>query len=125
MFTIETISNKVVKAGKLVAVLSFIIVDAEGSLISGTKAYDTREEAQAKIDSMGNLAEGLAFAKAAFPGMADKALVGKANAIAAYLDWIAAGRPVKFVEEAAADVAGEAGEPVEPAAPVADEEETF
>ncbi|AIM51245.1 hypothetical protein phD2B_0019 [Lelliottia phage phD2B] len=125
MFTIETISNRVVKAGKLVAVESFIIVDAEGSLISGTKSYDTREEAQAKIDSMGNLAEGLAFAKAAFPGMADKALVGKANAIAAYLDWIAAGRPVKSVEEAAADVASEETVVAEPAAPAVDEEETF
>lgn len=124
MFTIETISNRVVKAGKLVAVESFIIVDAEGNLISGTKSYDSREEAQAKIDSMGNLAEGLAFAKAVFPGMADKALVGKANAIAAYLDWIAAGRPVKSVEEAAAEEAvTEAAEVEAPAAPLSEEED--
>lgn len=121
MFQIETITNTVIKANKRVAVESFLIVDAEGALISGTKAYDTREEAQAKIDSMGNLAEGLAFAKANFPGMADKALVGKANAVAAYLDWIAAGRPVKSVEEAAAEVAEEAA----PEAPVVDEEEQF
>lgn len=122
MFTIETIVNTVVKGSKRTQVESFLIVDAAGELISGTKAYDSREEAQAKIDSMGNLAEGLAFAKAVFPGMADKALVGKANAIAAYLDWIAAGRPVKSVEEAAEEVAEEEEAP---AAPVADEEETF
>lgn len=123
MFKIETITNTVVKANKRVAVEAFLIVDAAGELVSGTKSYDSREEAQAKIDTMGNLAEGLSFAKAAFPGMSDKALVGKANLIAVYLDWIAAGRPVKTVEEAAADVAEE--EIIEPAAVVVDEEETF
>lgn len=122
MFQIETITNTVIKANKRVAVESFLIVDAEGALISGTKAYDTREEAQAKIDSMGNLAEGLAFAKAQFPGMADKALVGKANAVAAYLDWVAAGKPVKSVEEATTE---EVAEEVAPEAPVVDEEEQF
>ncbi|MGL5456719.1 MAG: hypothetical protein ACRDB3_17760 [Citrobacter telavivensis] len=124
MFQIETISNTVVKASKRVVVESFLIVDAEGALISGTKAYDTREEAQAKIDSMGNLAEGLAFAKAAFPAMADKALVGKANLIAVYLDWIAAGRPVKSVEEAAAEeVAEEAISEQTPAEEMSEEEQ--
>lgn len=122
MFTIETISNTVVKAGKRVVVESFLIVDAAGALISGTKAYDSREDAQVKIDSMGNLAEGLAFAKAAFPGMADKALIGKANTVAAYLDWVAGGRLVKTVEEAdAEEVAEEVAEP----AVIADESEEF
>lgn len=130
MFNIETISNRVVKAGKLQTVESFIIVDAQGNLISGTKSYDTREEAQGKIDSMGELAEGLAFAKASFPGMADKALVGKANLVAEYLSWVALGRPVKTLEESVAEeVATSQEEEVKPADVVADaitdEEETF
>lgn len=118
MFTIETISNRVVKAGKLTSVESFIIVDAQGELVAGTKSYDSREEAQAKIDSLGNLAAGLEFAQACFPSMADKAQLGKANVISAYLDWIAAGKPVASAEEAAAPAAVEA-----PAAPVDEAEE--
>lgn len=125
MFTIETISNRVVKAGKLVTETSFIIVDASGALVAGTKDYATREEAQAKIDGLGNLAEGLSFAQAQFPGMADKAQLGKANVVAAYLDWIAAGKPVKTVEEDTAapeDAPADASEPA-PAAPVTEAEE--
>lgn len=122
MFTIETLSNKVVKGASLVTVTSFIIVDAAGNLVSGTKAYDSSEEAQAKIDSMGNLIEGLAFAKAAFPTLSDKAQVGKANNIAAYLDWVAAGRPEAVAEEA--PVEAEEAE-VEAPVVVAEEEETF
>lgn len=128
MFKIETLSNKVVKGAALVIVQSFIIVDAAGNLVSGTKAYDTEAEAQAKIDGLGNLSEGLAFAQAQYPELSDKAQVGKANVIAVYLDWVAAGKPVKSVEElVAADtsVEAEGSEPAEPAAPVADEEETF
>lgn len=122
MFTIETISNRVVKAGKLVTETSFIIVDASGALVAGTKDYATQEEAQAKIDGLGNLAEGLAFAQAQFPGMADKAQLGKANVVAAYLDWIAAGKPVKTVEEAQDEPEADAAEPA-PAAPVTEAEE--
>ena len=95
MFTIETIVNRVVKGAALVSVESFIIVDEADQLVAGTKAYDTREEAQAKIDSMGNFAAGLEFARACFPEQADKAQIGKANIVAEYLDWIAAGKPVK------------------------------
>lgn len=120
MFSIETISNRVVKAGKLVTVEAFIIVDAQGELVAGTKDYATREEAQAKIDGLGNLAEGLSFSQAQFPGMADKAQLGKANVIAAYLDWVAAGKPVKSAEEAATEEAP--AEPT-PAAPVSEAEE--
>lgn len=122
MFTIETISNRVVKAGKLVTETSFIIVDASGALVAGTKDYATQEEAQAKIDGLGNLAEGLTFAQAQFPGMADKAQLGKANVVAAYLDWIAAGKPVKTVEESQEESAAEASEPA-PAAQVTEAEE--
>lgn len=122
MFTIETLSNRVVKAGSLVIVESFIIVDGEGALVAGTKAYDTREEAQAKIDSMGNFAAGLEFARACFPDQADKAQIGKANVVAEYLDWIAAGKPVKEAKAAeAVEAVAEEAPVVE--APVSEEEE--
>ncbi|URG17644.1 hypothetical protein GRN51_280 [Salmonella phage GRNsp51] len=121
MFTIETIVNRVVKGATLVSVESFIIVDEAGSLVAGTKAYDTREEAQAKIDSMGNFAAGLEFARACFPEQADKAQIGKANIVAEYLDWIAAGQPVK--EAKAAEVVEAAAEEAPVAAPVSEEEE--
>lgn len=100
MFKIETIVNRVVKGAALVSVESFIIVDEADQLVAGTKAYDTREEAQAKIDSMGNFSAGLEFARACFPEQADKAQIGKANIVAEYLDWIAAGKPVKEVKAA-------------------------
>lgn len=100
MFTIETIVNRVVKGADLVSVESFVIVDEANKLVGGTKAYDTREEAQAKIDSMGNFAAGLEFARACFPEQADKAQIGKANIVAEYLDWIASGKPVKEVKAA-------------------------
>lgn len=121
MFAIETIVNRVVKGAALVSVESFIIVDEAGSLVAGTKAYDTREEAQAKIDSMGNFAVGLEFARACFPEQADKAQIGKANIVAEYLDWMAAGKPVKEAkaEEAEAPVV----EAAAPEVPVSEEEE--
>ena len=124
MFKIETIVNRVVKGAALVSVESFIIVDDAGQLVAGTKAYDTREEAQAKIDSMGNFAAGLEFARACFPEQADKAQIGKANIVAEYLDWIAAGKPVKeakAAEEAEAPAVEEVAAPVD--APVSEEEE--
>lgn len=124
MFTIETIVNRVVKGADLVSVESFVIVDEVNKLVAGTKAYDTREEAQAKIDSMGNFAAGLEFARACFPEQADKAQIGKANIVAEYLDWIAAGKPVKEVkaaEEAEAQAVEEVAAPVD--APVSEEEE--
>lgn len=124
MFTIETLSNRVVKAGKLEVVESFIIVDEAGTLVAGTKAYDTREDAQAKIDSMGNFATGLEFARAMYPAQADKAQIGKANIVAEFLDWVAAGKPVKAVEEAVAEEAAPVAEEVA-AAPVVDESEEF
>lgn len=124
MFKIETIVNRVVKGAALVSVESFIIVDEADQLVAGTKAYDTREEAQAKIDSMGNFAAGLEFARACFPGQADKAQIGKANIVAEYLDWVAAGKPVKEVkaaEDAEAPAVEEVAAPVD--APVSEEEE--
>ena len=122
MFKIESLNNKVVKAGKLVNVESFIILDEAGSFVSGTKEYDTREEAQAVIDGMGNYAEGLAFAKAFFPDQAEKAQIGKANVIADYLTWIADGRPVKEAKPAAEPTSGETADPA-PEAPASEVEE--
>lgn len=122
MFAIETIVNRVVKGAALVSVESFIIVDEAGSLVAGTKAYDTREEAQAKIDSMGNFATGLEFARACFHEQADKAQIGKANIVAEYLDWIAAGKPVKVVK-ATEEAEATAVEVAAPEAPVSEEEE--
>ena len=123
MFAIETIVNRVVKGAALVSVESFIIVDEAGSLVAGTKAYDTREEAQAKIDSMGNFAAGLEFARACFPEQADKAQIGKANIVAEYLDWIAAGKPVKEVKAAEEAEAPAVEEVAAPEIPVSEEEE--
>jgi hypothetical protein len=124
MFTIETLSNRVVKAGKLEVVESFIIVDEAGALVAGTKAYDTRDEAQAKIDSMGNFATGLEFARAMYGDQADKAQIGKANIVAEFLDWVAAGKPVKVAEskEAEAPSVEEVAAPVDT---LVSEEEEF
>lgn len=122
MFKIETIVNRVVKGSDLVSVESFVIVDEANKLVAGTKAYDTREEAQAKIDSMGNFAAGLEFARACFPEQADKAQIGKANIVAEYLDWIAAGKPVKEVK-AAEEAEAPAVEVSAQEAPVSEEEE--
>lgn len=122
MFNIETIVNRVVKGADLVSVESFVIVDEQNKLVAGTKAYDTREEAQAKIDSMGNFAAGLEFARACFPEQADKAQIGKANIVAEYLDWIAAGKPVKEAKAEEAEApAVEVAAPED--APVSEEEE--
>ena len=120
MFKIETIVNRVVKGADLVSVESFVIVDEANKLVAGTKAYDTREEAQAKIDSMGNFAAGLEFARACFPEQADKAQIGKANIVAEYLDWITAGKPVKEAKAEEADAPAVAA-PED--APVSEEEE--
>ena len=124
MFKIETIVNRVVKGADLVSVESFVIVDEANKLVAGTKAYDTREEAQAKIDSMGNFAAGLEFARACFPEQADKAQIGKANIVAEYLDWIAAGKPVKEVKDAEEEAEAPAVEKAATQeAPVSEEEE--
>lgn len=123
MFTIETIVNRVVKGADLVSVESFVIVDEANKLVAGTKAYYTREEAQAKIDSMGNFAAALEFARACFPEQADKAQIGKAHIVAEYLDWIAAGKPVKEVKAAEEAEAPAVEEVAAPEVPVSEEEE--
>lgn len=93
-FKIKSLTNQSFNAGKLVEVTKYLVVDANDTPVVG-KFFGTEEEAQAQIDSLGNLSEGLAFASAQFGDLADKAQRGKANIVAEYLDWIAAGRPVK------------------------------
>ena len=119
-FTILAIANKSLVAGKLVDVSKFLVVDENGEPVL-PKFFDTEVEAQAQIDGLGNLSEGLAFAKAQFPEQADKAQKGKGLLVAAYLDWIANGRPVKEVLTAV-DEEPATGTEAEPApAPVEEE----
>lgn len=97
------LSNQVVKAGALVTEVKFIVANEAGELV-GKKAHATREEAEREMEGRAGYAEGLAFAKAiGFEGT--KGAVGKANCVADYLAWVAAGRPEKMVE--AAPEAGE------------------
>ena len=99
---IKTLSTVV--AGKFVD--QFVVIDGEGNLI-GKKAHRTQEEAQAELGSLKYYAEGLAFARATAPeGTADKALVGKANVVAAYLMW----KEAPAVEAVEAPVAEQAVE---------------
>lgn len=81
--TIKTLQNVV--AGKFVE--QFAVVDEAGNLI-GTKAHKTRAEAEAELGGLKYFAKGLEFARAtAAEGTSDKALVGKANIVAAFLMW--------------------------------------
>lgn len=96
-FSIKSLKNQSFTGGKLVEVEKFLVVDATGTPVV-SKFFDSEELAQAQIDSLGNLSEGLSFAQAQFGNLADKAQRGKANVVAEYLDWIAAGRPVKEFE---------------------------
>lgn len=122
MFKIESLVNTVIKGNKRVQVETFIVVDANGEFVSGTKEVETEAEAQAQIDGLGNYAEGLEFAKACFPDQVDKAHVGKAKLIAEYLTWIAEGKPVKEAKPASEPTSGETAE-AEPEAPVSEVEE--
>lgn len=95
-----------VVAGKFVE--SFAVVDGEGNLI-GTKAHKTRAEAEVELGSLKYYAEGLAFARAtAKEGVTDKALVGKANIVAAYLMFKE--QPAEVVSEDVAEAPVEASQ---------------
>lgn len=107
MFTIETLSNRILKAGKFETVEQFVVVDENGQPVV-SRTFSDKEEAQKAIDGLGNLAIGVEFARAQFPDQADKAQKGKAALIAAYLDWEAAGRPVQEAKPEQAEEATEA-----------------
>lgn len=93
-FSIKALSNTSIVSGKIVTAEKFAVVDSKDEPVL-PKLFDTEAEAQTAIDGLGNLSEGTQFAEAQFPGMGDKAKKGKANVVAEYLDWVAAGRPVK------------------------------
>lgn len=95
--TIKEIQSVV--AGKFVS--QFVVVDAAGNLL-GKKAHKTEAEANVELGSLKFYAQGLEFAKATAPaGTAEKALVGKANTIAAYLLWVEEGSKPAAEGEAA------------------------
>lgn len=104
MLTIKSEVTTNIKAGALVKSEIFYVADEFGQLV-GRKAHDSEEEAQAEMATLAGYAEGLEFARAQFPELGDKAHVGKANVIAEFLAWQAAGKPVK--EAKAADAATE------------------
>jgi len=125
-FVIKTETSRKIVAGKLVEEsFSYIVDDATGELV-GKKAHATEAEAQLELDGLGHFESALTFAKAQFPDMSAKAQIGKANVVAEYLSWEAAGRPVK--EAKVVEGNDEAPAPEQPAAdgtlPV-DAEETF
>lgn len=106
-------------AGKLVKDEIHYVADAAGNLV-GRKAHSTKEEAEQELAGLGGFAEGLEFAKAQYPALGEKAHVGKANVIAEFLAWQAAGKPVK--EAAAAGATDDAtDEPQAEGADAADE----
>jgi len=100
MSTLKVLSQESTKivAGKLTTETFYYVGDADGNLV-GRKAHATAAEAEQELAGLGGFAEGLEFAKAQFPKLGEKAHVGKANVIAEFLAWQAAGKPVKTVEE--------------------------
>jgi hypothetical protein len=122
MFVIKTETSRKIVAGKMVEEsFSYIEDDATGELV-GKKAHATEAEAQLELDGLGHFESALTFAKAQFPDMSAKAQIGKANVVAEYLSWEAAGRPVKEPKPA-----GEvkADEPVVEGEAAVEAEETF
>lgn len=111
MSTIKVVSESTTKivAGKLTKEEFFYVADADGNLV-GRKAHATQAEAEQELAGLGGFAEGLEFAKAQFPKLGEKAHVGKANVIAEFLAWQAAGKPVKSVEEDTSEPEPEAPE---------------
>lgn len=109
---IESSTSRIV-AGQFKVETFFYVGDADKNLV-GRKSHATREEAQLELDGMGHYLTGLEFAKAQFPKDGDKAHVAKANIVARYLAWEAAGRPVLTADEATEEPAGEpAAEPAD------------
>lgn len=111
MLTIKSQESTNIKGGALVTETFFFVTDEQGQLV-GRKAHSTEAEAQTELATLAGYASGLEFARAQFPGLGDKAHVGKANVVAEYLAWVEAGKPVK---EAKADSA-DAEAPAEPEA---------
>lgn len=96
-YTIVTETTKRIVAGVLKIESFSYVADKDGALV-GKKAHNTVEEAQAELDGMGFYLTGLEFARAQFPKDGEKAHVAKANIVARFLSWEAAGRPVVEVD---------------------------
>lgn len=110
MLTIKSEVSTNIVAGALVKSEIFFVADEAGNLV-GRKAHKTAEEAQAEAATLEGYASGLEFARAQFPELGDKAHVGKANVVAEYLAWVAAGKPVKEAQVSEAET--EASDPAE------------
>lgn len=112
-FIIAAETTKVFKSGSFVEETVFFVQDDQSGAIVSKKVYSAEVEAQAELDGLKGLEVGMVFSQAAFPDLGTKGQVAKANVVAEYLAWEAAGRPVKEAKQVA--------EGVEPEAPVADE----
>lgn len=94
-----------VVAGKFVD--TFAVVDQDGNLV-GSKAHRDPESAEAELGSLKYFSKGLEFARATAPeGTAEKALVGKANTVAAYLIWLEKDGEPEVSEETPEDTVAE------------------
>lgn len=125
LFAILPLVSKAFVSGKLTEVTKFLVVDDKQEPVH-SKFYDSEAEAQTIIDGLGNFAEGLAFARAVHPGMADKAQKAKAGVIAEYLTWLSADRPVTELNtEATATEAAAVVEGAVAAEPAVNAEEAF
>lgn len=91
--SIIAVETSAVQDGVIVVVDQYAVVDSTGQPVDG-KLHKDEESARAVMASMEDLFEGLEYARATFPGMSNQALRGKANAIASYLKWIKAGKPI-------------------------------
>lgn len=116
---VASLSGKSIQGKALVMTQTFYVADADADMAPVTgKIHPVEADAEAELASMKGLAEGLAFAEAQYPELAERGRKGKANVIAEYLAWDAAGRPVKEVAEEPADpplvdAADEEEEPVD------------
>lgn len=90
---IATLTNTVVRGGKLVTDKAFIVTDEAGNLLGG-KQYPTEAEAKEAQGELQHIADGMAFVVATTPDLSPKAKVGKAKIVAAYLKWVEDGKPV-------------------------------
>lgn len=119
-FVIKTdVSRRIVAGSFKETEFHYVADEATGELV-GKKAHDVKADAELELAGMAGMEAGLEFAKAQFPDQSLKAQVGKANVIAEYLAWEAAGKPVK--EAGAKEEGAEEAPAAEEAAP---EDETF
>ena len=112
-FIIAAETTKVFKSGSFVEETVFFVQDDQSGAIVSKKVYAAEAEAQAELDGLKGLEVGMVFAQAAFPDLGTKGQVAKANVVAEYIAWEAAGRPVKEAKQVV--------EGVEAEAPAADE----